>query len=321
MTAANANLFHQDEELHAAAFFARGEQLLSNFPIRGRTWFLDANTGAATADARSFSRSKLTMADIFDELSSGDRVYFTGKIKEQLATPVGIFDVSIFGAGNRPRHADQHTGNNGYTGATWAAPASPTATTALCRVQQQGWRFGNILWAAHTDYGALEWVRNAAAGDSERDASHGHIVGCRFAAGKYHVMLGATSFTENLFNLRAEDNDFEDATTMSWFQGGGGAYRCKLLNNRFMANVSAVDVGFTQSIIRGNMMGLFTTKCLDLTGGANNIVTGNYFTGDYSTAAGAYVAGTTDNWFGNFATDVAEAEVDPNGLTTADPAA
>ena len=76
-----------------------------------------------------------------------------------------------------------------------------------------------------------------------------------------------------------------------------------------------------ESVIKGNMMGLFTTKCLDLTGGADNIVTGNYFSGDYSTASGAYVAGTTDGWFGNFATDVAEAEVDPNGLTTAVPAA
>lgn len=313
--------YYSNADFHARSFYADGRLIAPNFPVRGREWFLDANTGAATADGRSFSRAKLTMADIFDELSSGDRVFFTGKIREQLTTPVGVFDVSIFGVGNRPRHADAHTGNNGYSGATWAAPTSPTATTALCRVLQQGWRFSNILWAAHTDYGALEFVRNAASGDSERDASHGHIIGCRFAAGKYHVMLGATSYTENLFNLRAEDNDFEDATTMSWFQGGGGAYRCKLLNNRFMANVSAVDVGFTQSVIQGNVMGLFTTKCLDLTGGADNIVTGNYFSGDYSTAAGAYVAGTTDGWFGNFATDVPEAEVDPNGLTTAVPAA
>lgn len=310
-----------DADFHVRSIYADGRLLSPNIPVRGREWYLDANTGAATHNGRSFSQAKLTAADIFDELSSGDRLYFTGKIREQLTTPVGVFDVTVIGVGNRPRHADAHTGNNGYSGSTWAAPASPTATTALCRVLQQGWRFGNILWAPHTDYGALEFVRNAGAGDLERDASHGHLFGCRFAAGKHHLMLGHASFTENLFNLRIDDCDFEDATTLSIMNGGGGVYRVKMLNSRFMANVSAVDVPLTQSIVRGCNFGKFTTKSLDLTGGADNQVNGNYLSGDYSTANGAYVAGTSDNWIGNFAEDVAEDEVEANGLTNAVPAA
>lgn len=315
------NNYFQSENVNVGAMYERGRRLFPMFPVQGREWFVDANNGNANHDGRSWTTPKLTMADVFDELSSGDVVYFHGKIREQLTAPVGVFDVTIIGAGNRPRHADAHTGNGGYSGATWAAPASPTATTALCRVLQQGWRFENILWAPHTDYGALEFVRNAGAGDLERDASHGHIKGCRFAAGKHHIMIGHASFTENLFNLRVEDCDFEDATTLSIFNGGGGTYRIKLLGNRFLSNVSHVDLPLVESMVVGNIFSKFTTKSLDLTGGSDNIVTGNYFSGDYSTASGAYVAGTSDGWFGNFATDVAEGEVDANGLVNAVPAA
>ncbi len=62
---------------------------------------------------------------------------------------------------------------------------------------------------------------------------------------------------------------------------------------------------------------------LDLTvdgGGDANVVTGNWFGGDYSNTGG-YAANETDMWTGNYAEDVAEAEVGDNGLTIAQPAA
>ena len=52
--------------------------------------------------------------------------------------------------------------------------------------------------------------------------------------------------------------------------------------------------------------------------GDNNVVTGNLFPGDYS-IAGGYRGGAADVWVGNFADDVAEAEVGDNGITLAVP--
>ena len=53
-----------------------------------------------------------------------------------------------------------------------------------------------------------------------------------------------------------------------------------------------------------------------------NQVVGNYFDGDYSNAGGYTAEGSgNDNWVGNVAFDVAEAEVGDNGWTIAEPAA
>jgi len=63
---------------------------------------------------------------------------------------------------------------------------------------------------------------------------------------------------------------------------------------------------------------------LDLRGGSQgkNIVVGNHFCGDYSNTGGYYAnAASPGNWTGNFAEDVAEAEVGDNSLTIAAPAA
>jgi len=53
--------------------------------------------------------------------------------------------------------------------------------------------------------------------------------------------------------------------------------------------------------------------------GDDNMVTGNYFSGDYS-IAGGYRGGAADQWFGNYSPDIAEAEVADNGLTILPPA-
>jgi hypothetical protein len=81
----------------------------------GRTWFVNANStipaagwspGSDGNSGTSPTAPFLTMDKAFDSLASGDVINFTGKITEQLVTPVQIFDVWINGCGNRPRHAD-----------------------------------------------------------------------------------------------------------------------------------------------------------------------------------------------------------------------
>lgn len=293
-----------------------GADLLSNkifsTPRKGRAWFVDAAYGG-DGDGTSPKTAFATMGRAFDSLQSGDIIYFVGKITEQLVTPVQVFDVTVVGCGNRPRHADASPAGSAYATATWAAPAIPVAAQALVRVLQQGWRFVNILFAGSAGCAAIELVRNAASGDGERDASHAHIVGCRFAgvnSTDSAIKFGSASYTEIVNNARIEQCDFQGCATAIKEHSAGLQYRCQIVNNIFISNTNDVVLGgyFLHAI--GNCMSLAPTACLVLSGGTGSSqVHGNYLPGTY--AAGAlYAAGTNDNWNGNYAS---------TGLTAAVP--
>jgi hypothetical protein len=252
----------------------------------------------------------LTMARAFQLLESGAVIHFTGDIKEQLSAPDGIFDVTIIGEGTRPRHADAHTGNNGYSAATWKSPAVPAATTALLTVRQQGWRFANILFACPSDDAALDFIRDAAAGDLERDSSHAAVLGCRFAgAGLAGIKI---SGTENVFDLLIKGNIFNDLTTA--ITAGAFCHRFIIEDNRFDLNTNHIVASLTDSFILNNVMGQFTTLSIDLTGGGgHNVITKNYLSGTYGIGGGYVKSNANDEWAGNFNSLA-------GGITAADPA-
>jgi hypothetical protein len=112
----------------------------------------------------------------------------------------------------------------------------------------------------------------------------------------------------------------------------GAPHRIQILNNWFIednyiGNLGGIR-GFNVSLFQGNVfeIGVLLTPTihLDLRGGSrgDNIVIGNYFSGDYSNTGGYYAhAANPGNWVGNIAEDVAEAEVADNGFTVAVPAA
>lgn len=289
-------------------------------PTKGRAWFVDTSYGG-NGTGKSPKTAFSTMQQAFNNLASGDIIYFVGKVTEQLVTPVQVFDITVVGCGNSPRHADATpTGGNTAT-ATWAAPASPTAATALVRVLQQGWRFVNILFAGSAGCPSVELVRNAASGDDERDASHASFYGCRFAgvaSTDVGIKFGATSFTEYVNNAKVVDCDFQGC---AFGISGTAAYRAQILNNRFQDNTNHIaGIGY-QAMILHNNFGPWTTTSINLTGGVgNNVVTDNYLWGDYSTASNHYVAATGDEWSGNWSSDEAETEV-VNAITVAVPAA
>jgi hypothetical protein len=272
----------------------------------GRVLFVDGNRGLDGNNGKSGGRAFLTMAQAMLNVASGDTIFVRGNITENITAPAGIFDVSIIGAGNRPRHADAHTGNNGYSGATWKASVT---SDPLLILRQQGWRIENILFACPTTDAALDFIRDAASGDSERDSSHAIVRGCRFAGGQDGIRITGT---ENVFNVLVEDCMFHDQTGTSIVSSGGFAHRWQIRNNEFVANANHIDVGFTQATIRDNNFGKFTTKSIDLTGGANNVVTRNHLSGTYSNVGG-YTAGTNDEWGGNFNSL-------SGGVTASDPA-
>lgn len=288
-----------------------GTRMYPAFPKLGTQYFVDAKNGSDNHDGLSWDTPFLTMGAAFDVLNSGDTIFVVGKVREELSTPAGVFDVTIVGAANRPRHADDHTesaGARGSSGSTWTTPASPAAATPLLIVRQQGWRFVNILFDGPSDAAAVQLFRDGGAGDAERDASHAHFVGCKFVAGQNHI-----EFKGGLSQVVVEDCDFFGATADSFLEtvgaGIGTNNHFRIMNNHFHDNDSHIDVAMNYATIKGNTFGKWTTVAVDLSGGSENVVWGNYIYGDYDNAG---AAGTNDEWGGNFNSLA-------GGVTAADP--
>jgi hypothetical protein len=304
--------------LNTAGVQVNGQQLYPMWPTRGRDWFVDGNVGSDSNDGTSWAEALLTMNRVFTNgLASGDRIYFTGNIAEQLVTPAGVFDVAIIGAGTNPRHPDAHTGNNGYTSARWKLPASPVAATPCLKVLQQGWRFVNFLWTADTSQECCRVFRDGGAGDAERDASHAEFIGMRFDGAGVGIMAhGGPNW------VRVENCRFRGMTTGIGNTTGAGIgtnHMWEIVGNRFTDNTNHVVIPLNMGVVARNVFGKFTTKALDLTGGAgSNQVVGNYMSGDYDAA---YVAAASDNWIGNIAEDVASGETEADGATNSVPVA
>ncbi len=289
----------------------------------GRTWFVNANTtipngywapGNDGNNGFSVQTPFLTMAQAFSVISDGDVINFIGKVTEQLVTPVQVFDVWINGCGNSPRHADSTPAGGQYAAAQWAATGL-TAATANLRVLQQGWRFTNFLMTAvDTNAACLEFVRNAGAGDAERDASHASVSGMRFSGAGVGIRSGATSFTELVYNVKVINNQFDNMTYA--MRGAVEANQWEIRDNFFGPNTNQIIMAARNFLIKGNSLGAFTAAAssggIDLNGGTGlNQVTGNNLSGTYSIAGGYRVANANDNWYGNASSA---------GFTSADPA-
>lgn len=248
-------------------------------PKGGLDYYVDANIGNSGSGLGGFNDAFDTMAEAFAVLASGDRIFFRGKITESLVAPVQVFDVTIIGVGNRPRHADS-TPDGGQTAtATWQYG---TATIANCKVLQQGWRFENILFVGPTSVQPTIWLyRDAGSGDDERDASHAEIVGCRFASG-----YNAISDTGGCYGVGIYGNRFVSQTNFAILGVGNigvGQSAWHIVDNQFDANANHIKIAGFACVIKGNTFddgGTPNTTVVCNTnngGGANNFVVGNYF--------------------------------------------
>jgi len=284
---------------------------------KGRSWFVDPNAVSVVNNGKTPKKAFTTMEQAFNKIASGDIIYFVGKLDEELVTPEQVFDVTVVGCGNRPRHADSTPTGGQYAAAQWGN-ASGTAAQATVRVIQQGWRFVNILFTAvDTNAAMIELVRNAASGNSERDASHAEILDCRFAGAGKGIRFGATSFTENVFNVLIKNNKFNSCTYGIHNPSGSQANSIEVVGNVFQGSTNAITAQFQNSrIYGGNIIQGFTAASssggIDLrNGGGTNIITGNYLGGTYSNAGG-YNGESGDEWAGNWNTLA-------GGITVSDP--
>lgn len=286
----------------------------------GRTWFVNANstnygTGSPQAipagnDANSGTSPTtpfLTMERAFEVVGSGDVINFIGKITEQLVAPVQVFYVTINGCGNQPRHADSTPAGGAYGASQWGPPASGgVAAQATLRLLQQGWRLQNFLMTAiDANAACVEVVRNAGAGDAERDASHASFYGMRFSGAGVGIRGGvAGTFTEIPYNVKVIGCQFDNMTYAI-----RAAIQCNQWEIRdcfFGPNTNQIIVPALNFLIWRNSIGPFTAAAnsggIDLNGGTGtNQITGNNLSGTYSNAGGYRAGGAGDNWYGNWA--------------------
>ncbi len=278
--------------------------------------YIDTNTGSDANDGLSWAEAKLTMDATFDVLASGDVIMFRGNIREQLTTPTGAADVTIIGAGNRPRHADTHPLNGELAAATWKTPASSTNVPLLI-VQNPGWRFVNILFAAHASNYALRLERNAVEDATEIDASHLEVIGCRFASG-----AGGISDTGGCFNVAVRDCHFMALTTACILGVGNigvGQLAWRIEGNHFNNFTNGVKIAAHECVITRNYFTdggtPNTTFVLNTNNGAgrDNFIVDNYFqtlTANFNTPD--VVGCATDVWAKNVSFDATSAGVGGN---------
>lgn len=299
-----------------AAFLNIGGTLIPVGDVTaGTTYYVDTSTGLDTNNGKSWSNAFLTMGKAFTSVASGDTIRFRGKVKEQLTAPVQVFDVTIIGSGTRPRHADSTPAGGQLAANTWAAPDAPVAATPLCKLQQQGWSFVNILFAAPTDASdlacAVHLFRDAGAGDLERDSSHASFYGCRFASGAGGIndtggcanvgiygcrfealtrfcILGVGNIGVGQSNWDIRGNTFDEMDNGIKIAGFG----CRIENNTFTAGLTP-NTTFVLNVSNG--------------GGSKNFIVGNFFqtaTANFNTPD--VVGNATDVWV-NMSIDAAAA--------------
>jgi hypothetical protein len=266
----------------------------------GAIWCVDPNV-TTSGDGTSWITAFKTMAEAFAAIASGDTILVRGNVREQLTTPTGVADVTILGVGTRPRHADTHPLNGEKATATWRIPASGSTDNPLLILRNPGWRIENILFAAHSTNYALRLERTADEDETEQDASHLSVIGCRFASG-----AGGINDTGGCADVLVENCLFE-ALTGYCIRGvgniGAGQGWWNVLGNHFTGFTNGVHAAFYNSVIKGNCFTdggtPGTTVVLNTVNAlhGNNFVVDNYF----QTATANFndpdiVGNATDTW-------------------------
>jgi hypothetical protein len=270
---------------------------LRDAPLISNVWYLFPQGGGPNG-AHSFQ----TFTDLAPNLRSRDTILLSGVLREQAVCPVGVFDVSIIGASNRPRQATNGGVPTGG-GASWLSPTVPTAAPLL-QVIEQGWRIENIQFAPVAAQPCIRFRRRETA--TIPDASHGAVVGCYFSTGG---AAGVGIDVTETKNLEVAECSFEalgaGACITNTADGGiaTNAYH-HIHHNRFLrGNALEIDLATNDSLIEWNtfyaLFGVEGGFRIDLQGGARNRVFNNWFsdaTAQYAVAGGYRTGAATDRW-------------------------
>ena len=279
-----------------------------------RHYYVDAKVGldARSAEQNSSEEPFQTLGRAFQVVKSGDVIWCRGKMKEQVTTPVGVFDVTIIGAVNHPRHADDHTetsGARGSSAATLTAPDSGSTATPLLTIQQQGWRVMNLVVqiAGNADAGIYLHATDDS-GDDERNGGHAQIINCKIQGNPTTpvgngIEMNGVGFCDIYGNLFLGLVNGLKSTPGA----GGQVGWWDIAGNRFSENTNGIVAPLYKCTVNGNQFLGGHTLEYDFTGGQDNMVVNNYFNGN--DAFETNVNGTADMFFPNYAGDSASADI------------
>lgn len=301
-----------------ANFFASAKQFwerggfgsLTPEAIVGRKWYVDTINGGGNGKLPGTGAFK-TMAQAFAAIDSHDIIAISGVVREQLTAPLGVFDITIVGAGNTPRQATSGGVPTGG-GSTWLAPASgAAATTPLLTLLEQGWRLENFFMNnTEEDASCVTLERRETA--AIPDSSHASFYGMVFGGGLYGIEAIETAFVK-VAGCRFQN--FSGASDFAIHSSAGDGIavplQWEIKHNIFRNNKNHVQVPISQGEIIGNDFGIVGNSVTTVIackldgGGLNNTVSRNYLNRPLNASPNAtlYVGGANDLWYENFGTD------------------
>lgn len=235
-------------------------------------------------------------------------IVLIGTIREQITAPL-VKNVTIIGASPNPYQGTDSGADNGAGCGCWLAPTSPTASTPLLTVVEQGWHIYNIMFGtvASTPSLRLKGLETAAF----PDASHAIVDGCYFATQGLTGEIGIGGY--NLFKCYFTNNRFQGLTGTA-ILGEDVSIRTPASNviqsNVFRECANAIDMPMNYGFINDNRFKDTTTKRIDINVGADNFVELNYFEDTQAniSIAGGYIGNASDVWR-NYSTDTADMTV------------
>ncbi len=265
----------------------------------------NGQTGTYTQPFQSFAAAG-------GALRAGMTIGFQGVTFENWTTPV-INDITIVGVADQPRQAtDSGVANGG--GATWLNPstvASPLVDLAgnTSDAPTQAWRFQNIFFNNAGDAACVRLQRLITGSDS----SHASFYGCKFTGADSGIQTGEILFLTVVGCAFFDFIGTTDTGIEASIAGGiaNPPYLSWVIqNNVFTNNVNHIVGALRNATITGNSFSwkgrsVTTTLQLNLTGGINNIVMGNYFGVAHAEtgSAGMFLPQNTLNSWLNFYRD------------------
>jgi len=279
------------------------------------TLYVNSVTGSDAYVGTSPDQAVATIAQAIALAEAGSVIGIFGVFREHVTTPLGLNDVTIVGLANTPRQATTSGVANGG-GATWLSPSTPTNTSALIRVQGQGWTLKNIYFNnSATSNGCIQPY---TTGDPPASADGAHLLidGCILTGAAYGVYAsGGTNFVTIQNSLLFGFSGAGDAaiaqtagagigTLLNWFAARGGFY----------GNATNIVVPPNKWLIQGCTFQNGTAANINLTGGtAPNVVIGNAFdiaAADFDPAGGT--TGVSGDVWSNTLTDTIETGLPAN---------
>lgn len=270
----------------------------------------DANSGLSPyTPLATMSRA---FALIYNTLSLVEQVnavvVLIGTIREQVTAPL-VKNVTIIGASPNPYQGTESGADNGAGCGCWLAPTSPTASTPLLTVVEQGWHIYNIMFGtvASTPSLRLKGLETAAF----PDASHAIVDGCYFATQGLSAEDGIGGW--NLFKCRFTNNYFLGLTGTA-IKGEDVSIRTPASNliegNYFRECANAINMPMNYGVINNNRLKDITTVQIDVNVGADNYVGINFFdkTQANISIAQGFIGNASDMWR-NYSSDTADLTV------------